>query len=68
MKGVIVKNISMPKNCPMCPMSYWADNSHFMGCNVKGGKRYISKDDREFWESSTRPDWCPLMETEIEDE
>ena len=59
---IAIKNMEMLHDCPMCPMSHWAYNGDFTGCNVAGGKRHIRKSDREFWESSSRPDWCPLTD------
>ena len=57
---IVVKGMTMPKNCPTCPLSYWANHWTFLGCNI-GGHRYAMKD-KEYRESTTRPKWCPLVE------
>ena len=57
--GVYI-NMEMPKDCPMCPMSHWNVGGSFTGCDVVEGKRY-AMDDEEYRNSSTRPDWCPLV-------
>ena len=60
--SVLVKGMEMPKDCPFCPMSPWTATSRLAGCNVVSGKRFVPDTDRDFWDSSTRPDWCPLVE------
>lgn len=61
--SVIVKGMKMPKDCPMCPMSHWTKASdEFTGCDVVSGKRYEMSKSKEYRESVTRPDWCPLVE------
>ena len=59
--SVLIKGMEMPKDCPMCPLSHWNHNDDFTGCQVVAGKKYAVKNDHEFMESSSRPDWCPLV-------
>ena len=55
-------NLEMPKDCPMCPFAYYDVFNTFMGCDITRGKRWAVKNDKDYAESSTRPDWCPLIE------
>ena len=55
-------NLEMPKDCPMCPFAYYDMFNTFMGCDITRGKRLAVKNDKDYAESSTRPDWCPLIE------
>ena len=56
-------NLEMPKNCPMCPFAHYDDMFNtFRGCDITRGKRWAVKNDKDYAESSTRPDWCPLIE------
>lgn len=69
MKGIIIKGMEMPHACPMCPLSHWTSRTdEFTGCDIVSGKRYEMDRNEEYRKSTTRPEWCPLMETEIEDE
>ena len=60
--SVLVKGIKMPKDCPQCLLSSWSPiTNEFLGCYAVPGKRYAMLD-KEYAESSERPDWCPLVE------
>ena len=61
--SVLVKGIKMPKDCPQCLLSSWSPiTDKFLGCFVVPGKRYAVLKDKEYAESSERPDCCPLVE------
>jgi len=55
-------NLEMPPDCPMCPFAYYDMFNTFRGCDITRGKRWAVKNDKDYAESSTRPDWCPLIE------
>jgi len=55
-------NLEMPKDCPMCPFAHYDRFDTFCGCDITRGKRWAVKNDKDYAESSTRPDWCPLIE------
>lgn len=55
-------NLEIPKDCPMCPFANYDMFNTFMGCNITRGKRWAVKNDKDYAESSTKPDWCPLIE------
>ena len=56
-------DLEMPKNCPMCPFAHYDDMFNtFRGCDITRGKRWAVKNDKDYAESSTKPDWCPLIE------
>ena len=55
-------NLEMPNDCPMCPFAYYDEFNTFMGCDITRGKRWAVKNDKDYAESSTKPDWCPLIE------
>lgn len=57
---MILVDIEMPKNCTYCPMSHWDKLDRFTGCDAVCGKRFIPLNNREFWGSNGRPDWCPI--------
>ena len=59
--SVLIKGMKMPKDCPMCPMAHYDTLNHFRGCEVVAGKRHAINDP-EYANTSTRPDWCPLIE------
>ena len=59
---IAIKDMEMPKDCPMCPMSHWDINDEFTGCEVVGGKKYEMHHNSEYANSSTRPSWCPLID------
>lgn len=59
--GVYIEGMEMPKDCPMCPMSHWNSYDEFTGCEVVAGKKYAATTDTEYMESTSRPDWCPLV-------
>lgn len=60
MQGVYVKDMKMPKDCPMCPMAHWNAFNMISGCEAVPGKKYAIRDP-EYANSDTRPDWCPLV-------
>ncbi|MBO6269303.1 MAG: hypothetical protein J6N19_09220 [Clostridium sp.] len=55
-------DLEMPKDCPMCPFAHYDRFDTFMGCDITRGKRWAVTNDKDYAESSTRPDWCPLIE------
>ena len=55
-------SLNMPKDCPMCPFAHYDRFDTFTGCDITRGKRWAVKKDKEYAESSTRPNWCPLIE------
>lgn len=59
--GVYIRGVEMPKDCPMCPMAHWNSYDEFTGCKVVAGKKYAATTDPEYMESTSRPDWCPLV-------
>lgn len=46
----------------MCPFAHYDIFNTFCGCDITRGKRWAMKNDKDYAESSTRPDWCPLVE------
>ncbi len=42
-------------------MAHYDATDTFQGCEIVGGKRHAIRDP-EYANSSTRPDWCPLVE------
>ena len=58
--GVYIKGIEIPKDCPMCQLAHWDAAGNFTGCNIVCGKKYAMSD-KEYADSNTRPDWCPLV-------
>lgn len=61
--SILIKGVEMPKDCPMCPMSYWTKgNCEFSGCAIVNGKRYARYEDEKYANSYGRPSWCPLIE------
>lgn len=58
---MILVDMPMPIDCPMCPMAHYARGVEFMGCEIVNGKRYAMKDPI-YANTSTRPEWCPLKE------
>jgi len=60
--GVYIKDFKMPKDCPMCPLAHYNKLDEFTGCEIVGGKRYIVKYDEQYANSTTRPQWCPIIE------
>ena len=55
-------DLEMPKDCPMCPFANYDMFNTFSGCDITRGKRWAVKNDKDYAKSSTRPDWCPLIE------
>ena len=60
--SLLIKGMEMPKDCPYCPMSHWNKRDEFTGCDIVSGKKYTLFNNKEYANSSTRPDWCPLIE------
>lgn len=61
--SVLIYGMKVPKDCPMCPLAHWTKaTDEFTGCDIVGGKKYARIKDKEYANSSTRPDWCPLVE------
>lgn len=58
--AVLIKGMEMPKDCPMCPLSHWNKLDVLTGCEVK--QRHVPDTDKAYWQSNTRPSWCPLVE------
>ena len=59
--SVLVKNMTMPQDCPMCPMAHWNAFNMISGCEVVPGKKYAIRDP-EYANSDHRPAWCPLVD------
>lgn len=59
--SVLVKDMTMPRDCPMCPMAHWNAFNMISGCEVVPGKKYAIRDP-EYANSDHRPDWCPLVD------
>ena len=55
-KAILIPNMQMPGRCRACPCVRHAFGDIICAVAV----RYIAND-------FTRPEWCPLMETEIDD-
>ena len=55
-------DLEMPEDCPMCPFAHYDRFDTFRGCDITRGKRWAVTNDKDYAESSTRPDWCPLIE------
>lgn len=64
--GVYIKNFTIPKDCPMCPMAHYNAQDEFTGCNVVNGKKYAMLKEPDYADSSTRPEWCPLLEVQTQ--
>ena len=56
-----VVQMEMPKDCPMCPMAHWNKLDELTGCEVAPGKLFEFSRSKEYRESNTRPDWCPII-------
>lgn len=65
--GVYIKGMSMPRDCPMCPMAHYNKLDEFTGCEIVPGKKYEMMRP-EYANSDCRPDWCPLIEVPDPDE
>ena len=63
---ILVKGMTMPKDCPMCPLSHWDKLDRLTGCELVN--RHVPKSDQEYWMSDRRPEWCPLIEFESDSE
>lgn len=59
--SVLVKDMTMPKDCPMCPMAHWNVFNMFSGCEAVPDKKYAIRDP-EYANSDHRPAWCPLVD------
>lgn len=57
---MILIDIDMPKDCPMCPMAHYNKLDEFTGCEVVPYKKYAVQMDKAYAESTCRPDWCPI--------
>ena len=60
--SILIKGMAMPKNCIYCPMAHWNKLDEITGCEIVIGKKYIDKDDKDYWYGSDIPSWCPLVE------
>ena len=56
-----VVQMEMPKDCLMCPMAHWNKLDEITGCEVAPGKLFEFSRSKEYRESNTRPDWCPII-------
>lgn len=61
--SVLVKDMTMPRDCPMCPMAHWNASNMFSGCEAVPDKKYAISDP-EYANSDHRPDWCPLVDVQ----
>ena len=59
--SILIKGMEMPKDCPMCIAAHYNKLDEFTGCEIVSGKKYAVQRDAEYANSSTRPDWCPLV-------
>ena len=57
-----IEGMDMPKNCIYCPVAHWNKLDEITGCEITIGKKYVDKEDSDYWNSSNRPKWCPLVE------
>lgn len=55
--SILIKNMTMPEDCPICPLSYWNAGGSFTGCALK--KRFFSDEEMR---STSKPEFCPLVE------
>lgn len=61
--AVLIKDMEMPRDCPMCPVAHWNKQDKLTGCELVN--RYVPMGDRKYWDSDARPDWCPLIEVNL---
>ena len=59
--SILIRGIAMPKDCPMCYLAHYNKLDEFVGCEIVPGKKYAVRKDEKYANSSTRPDWCPLV-------
>jgi hypothetical protein len=57
---MLIIDMSMPKDCPMCPLAHYNKLNEFTGCGITPHKAYAFKTDKMYAESACRPDWCPI--------
>lgn len=57
---MLIIDMPMPKDCPMCPMAHYNKLDEFTGCEVAAGKLFAATRDKEYANSVGRPDWCPI--------
>lgn len=60
MADILIKGMKMPKDCPQCPLSHWNKLDQLTGCELVW--RYVPESEADYWQSSSRPQWCPLVE------
>lgn len=58
--SILIKGLKMPKDCPQCPLSHWNKIDQLTGCELV--RRYVPESESSYWQSDTRPEWCPLVE------
>ena len=58
--SILIKGMKMPKDCPQCPLSHWNKLDQLTGCELV--RRYVPESEQSYWQSDTRPEWCPLVE------
>lgn len=61
MADILIRGMEMPRDCPMCKLAHFNKLDEFTGCDAVPGKRYVPHSDGQFWNSSKRPSWCPLL-------
>ena len=61
---MLLIDIPMPKDCPMCPCSHYNKLDEFTGCDIVPGKRYAVTEDSKYANTSERPEWCPMKEVQ----
>lgn len=59
MRGLLIPNETMPKSCSVCPC-FRAIEGECMAEPITFGDNYG-------WANFTRPDWCPLIEINLDD-
>ena len=64
--SILIKNMVLPRSCVTCPLAHWNKVDELTGCEIVIGKKHVPKEDKEFWASAERPEWCPLIGMEPE--
>ena len=59
----VLIDMPMPRDCPFCPLAHFNKLDALTGCEII--KRYVPESDTDYWNSDTRPEWCPLIEVNI---
>lgn len=65
-KGIVIKGMEMPDSCAVCPCFRSDEDGRPEASECMAELITYGREDD--WIYDHRPDWCPLIETEIEDE